>query len=264
MYIWENSRCYGENKGKEEAKIKKKKLEGQKVRGGGLPYLKKKKVQSRSQCSKIQEKTWKVWVSQVSVLTGERGAAVLVLRGQHWSCAWGTAKRALCGRERAGGLRIHLETNSVCLVATVWVFILNLKEIGQICGVLSRGGTWNSFSIFFLMKWANMINSNSFELQYLYCFTACVQNVKFRIHMFIYQMSTGIWILHRIGCKDKRHHAKKQQAYCTCWIDDLLFCYFLYKNFLKKWAPLIPGLFQNSVATSIFIKMNQPKNFNYL
>ena len=91
-----------------------------------------------------------------------KGRCSPVLRGQHWSCAWGTAKRALCGRERAGGLRIHLETHSMCLVATVWVFILNLKEIGQNCGVLSRGGTWNSFSIFFW--WNGLIGLRAIAL----------------------------------------------------------------------------------------------------
>lgn len=80
-------------------------------------------------------------VSQVSVGTGEGGTSVTAPRRQHCSCAWGTAKRPQCAGERAAGLRTHLETNTMCLVATGWVFILNLKEIGWNCGVLSTAGT---------------------------------------------------------------------------------------------------------------------------
>ena len=83
-----------------------------------------------------------------------------------------------------------------------------------------------AFLFFFLMKWANMINSNSFELQYLYCLPACVQNVKF-LHMLIYQMSTGIWILHRIACKDKRDHAKK-----LCIVTGIL-------HLLNRWSFIL-------------------------
>lgn len=66
-------------------------------------------------------------VSESSKCTevGERGTEVKALGGQHGSCARGAAQRPLCRRQRAGVLRIHLETNNMCPVAIVWAFNLN-------------------------------------------------------------------------------------------------------------------------------------------